>query len=133
MSGDIGRGATRESIAFPLRLAAIKERPHGFLQLASGTNAHTVDGLRKVGLFQATSFTNTSRDENSTAMIGGVAYGGYARKIVGRILSFMQSQNGITGIEDYPEDLLQALNEALALVGKHNLTSRCSRTNYHQT
>lgn len=29
MSGDIGRGATRESIAFALRLAAIKERPHG--------------------------------------------------------------------------------------------------------
>lgn len=30
----------------------------GFLQLAGGTNAHTVDGLRKVGLFQATSFTS---------------------------------------------------------------------------
>ncbi|XP_004295079.1 PREDICTED: uncharacterized protein LOC101307188 [Fragaria vesca subsp. vesca] len=118
MSGDIGRGATRESIAFALRLAAIKERPHGFLQLAGGTNAHTVDGLRKVGLFQATSFTKNSRDENSTAMIGGVAYGGYARKIVGRILSSMQSQHGITGIEDYPEHLLQALREALALVGK---------------
>ncbi|KAM5568750.1 hypothetical protein ABKV19_016331 [Rosa sericea] len=118
MSGDIGRGATRESIAFALRMAAIKERPHGFLQLAGGTNAHTVDGLRKVGLFQATSFTKNSRNENSTAMIGGVAYGGYARKIVGRILSSMQSQHGITGIEDYPEHLLQALREALALVGK---------------
>lgn len=88
-------------------------------------------------------------------MIGGVAYGGYARKvilqlytfltsynfsftcvrklrhkfvlterlfifiqIVGRILSSMQLQHGITGIEDYPEHLLQALREALALVGK---------------
>lgn len=28
----------------------------GFLQLAGGTNAHTVDGLKKVGLFQTTSF-----------------------------------------------------------------------------
>lgn len=94
MSGDIGRGATRESIAFALRLAAIKERPRGlyrqfamlseniivvfqpwytnyvfslnplainmagFLQLAGGTNAHTVDGMRKVGLFQTASFTS---------------------------------------------------------------------------
>jgi hypothetical protein len=29
MSGDIGRGATRESIAFAVRLAAIKDRPPG--------------------------------------------------------------------------------------------------------
>ncbi|KAK9942939.1 hypothetical protein M0R45_008580 [Rubus argutus] len=118
MSGDIGRGATRESIAFALRLAAIKERPRGFLQLAGGTNAHTVDGMRKVGLFQTASFTKNTRDENSTTMIGGVAYGGYARKIVGRILSSLQLQHDITGIEDYPEHLLQALREALALVGK---------------
>lgn len=84
MSGDIGRGATRESIAFALHLAATQERPDGlckffyavsvfnfalgiwllhhfldiagFLQLAGGTNAHTVDGLKKVGLFQTSSF-----------------------------------------------------------------------------
>ena len=29
MSGDIGRGATRESIAFAVRLAAVKDRPPG--------------------------------------------------------------------------------------------------------
>ncbi|XP_024983573.1 uncharacterized protein LOC112519600 isoform X2 [Cynara cardunculus var. scolymus] len=52
MSGDIGRGATRESIAFALRLASTNNRPPGFLQLAGGTNAHTVDGLRKQNLFQ---------------------------------------------------------------------------------
>ncbi|KAM1280976.1 hypothetical protein FF1_021815 [Malus domestica] len=118
MSGDIGRGATRESIAFALRLAAIKERPCGFLQLAGGTNAHTVDGLRKVGLFQTASFPNTTGSPNSLhPMISGVAYGGYARKIVGRILSYMQSQHGIASIEDYPEHLLKALREALSLVG----------------
>ncbi|XP_021831077.1 uncharacterized protein LOC110771138 [Prunus avium] len=124
MSGDIGRGATRESIAFALRLAAIKDRPHGFLQLAGGTNAHTVDGLKKVGLFQTTSFHRNSRDEILTgtsssvhAIIGGVAYGGYARKIVGRILSNMPSQHGIASMEDYPDHLLQALREALSIVG----------------
>ena len=29
MSGDIGRGATRESIAFAVQLAAAKDRPPG--------------------------------------------------------------------------------------------------------
>lgn len=29
MSGDIGRGATREAIAFALRLASISEKPPG--------------------------------------------------------------------------------------------------------
>lgn len=52
MSGDIGRGATREAIAFALHLASAGDRPKGFLQLAGGTNAHTVDGLKKARLFQ---------------------------------------------------------------------------------
>lgn len=34
--------------------------PIGFLQLAGGTNAHTVDGLKKEGLFQTTSVPSTS-------------------------------------------------------------------------
>lgn len=29
MSGDIGRGATRESIAFAVQLAAVKDKPPG--------------------------------------------------------------------------------------------------------
>lgn len=38
-------------------------------------------------------------------------------QIVGRVLSSMQSQYGVARIEDYPEHLLEALREALALVG----------------
>lgn len=88
MSGDIGRGATKETIDFAVHLATAQDRPPGasldistwsklyslriceflclptdcsttifyfflgFLQLAGGTNAHTVDCLKKVGLFQ---------------------------------------------------------------------------------
>ncbi|GMN55163.1 hypothetical protein TIFTF001_024287 [Ficus carica] len=125
MSGDIGRGATRASIAFALRLAAAQGRPNGFLQLAGGTNAHTVDGLTKVGLFRTSSSSKNSRDEKlkvgssnpPNASIAGVAYGGYARKIVGRVLSTMQSHHSAVCIEEHPEHLLQALREALALVG----------------
>ncbi|KAL3578669.1 hypothetical protein D5086_020173 [Populus alba] len=125
MSGDIGRGATRESIAFAACLAAVKDKPHGFFQLAGGTNAHTVEGLKKEGLFQTTLVAENSKDNismptslaSSHALIGGIAYGGYARKIVGRVLSSMRSQHGLVHIEDYPEHLLQALANALDLVG----------------
>ncbi|XP_077218656.1 uncharacterized protein LOC143852820 isoform X2 [Tasmannia lanceolata] len=119
MSGDIGRGATKEAIAFAVRLAALRDRPHGFLQLAGGTNSHTIDSLKKVGLFQkmSTSEHFGSRMDSPQALIGGVAYGGYARKIVGRVLSKMQAQHGIARIEDCPEYLMEALREAIALVG----------------
>lgn len=38
-------------------------------------------------------------------------------QIVGRVLSSMQTQNGDPNIENYPDYLMAALLEALALVG----------------
>lgn len=38
-------------------------------------------------------------------------------QIVGRVLRSMQSQHGLACIEDHPEHLLEALTEALGLVG----------------
>ncbi|XP_042503611.1 uncharacterized protein LOC122080818 isoform X2 [Macadamia integrifolia] len=111
MSGDIGKGATREAIAFAVHLAALSDRPHGFLQLAGGTNLQTVDSLKKAGLFKKT------ENGSQYALIGGVAYGGYARKIVGRVLSQIQSHYGLMHIEDHPDYFLDALKEALTLVG----------------
>ncbi|KAK1361056.1 hypothetical protein POM88_045530 [Heracleum sosnowskyi] len=58
-----------------------------------------------------------STSPSSTALIGGVAYGGYARKIVGRIMNSMQALHGHAFIEDHPEHLVMALTEALGLVG----------------
>jgi hypothetical protein len=48
----------------------------GFLQLAGGTNAHTVHALKKEGLFQS-----PNKPGGRDAAIAGVAYGGYARKV----------------------------------------------------
>ncbi|KAE8703404.1 putative ATP-citrate synthase [Hibiscus syriacus] len=110
MSGDIGRGATRESIAFAVHVTASRERPPGFLQLAGGTNVHTVDYIYVPDIYLC-------RIQSSTFLIGGIAYGGYARKIVGRVLSSMRSQHGDSGIEHHAEHLLNALKEALHLVG----------------
>ncbi|KAF5190989.1 hypothetical protein FRX31_019430 [Thalictrum thalictroides] len=77
MSGDIGRGATRGAIRFACRLVTLKNRPRG-------TNRHTIDGLKREGLFQTSYLENNCRDEKSEvqsldsppSLIGGVAYGG---------------------------------------------------------
>ncbi|XP_042055203.1 uncharacterized protein LOC121799793 [Salvia splendens] len=133
MSGDIGRGATREAIKFALHLASLEDKPKGFLQLAGGTNAHTVEGLKKERLFRTTSISDDSKGEKvpldspetSHALISGVAFGGYARKIVGRVLSSLQSDYGYARLEDHPDHLLKALQASLALVG----TVKCYNAN----
>ncbi|PAN17388.1 hypothetical protein PAHAL_3G128200 [Panicum hallii] len=120
MSGDIGRGATRETVSFAVHMASVSERPPGFYQLAGGTNSYTIDCLKKAGLFQSTTFRGTTTSEmihSQQALIGGIAYGGYARKIIGRTLRKIPAQFGRVRIEDHPEHLLEALQEALSLVG----------------
>lgn len=116
MSGDIGRGATRETVSFAVDLTSVPDRPLGFYQLAGGTNLYTVDCLKKAGLFKAMTLPGTRTTEkvgSQEALIGGIAYGGYARKIVGRVLRKL----GRIRIEDHPGYLLEALQEALSLVG----------------
>lgn len=65
MSGDIGDGATRATIQ--LGQAILEANLPGFVQLAGGTNGHTVAKLRAMGLLDPQG-------------IAGVAYGSYARK-----------------------------------------------------
>ncbi|XP_072954484.1 uncharacterized protein [Typha angustifolia] len=121
MSGDIGRGATREAIAFAVSLAARLDKPHGFYQVAGGTNSHTIDYLKGAGLFQEANFPGRTGQAKlagtKQAFIGGIAYGGYARKIVGRVLRKMPTNHGHARVEDHPEYLLEALREALSLLG----------------
>ncbi|XP_062181285.1 uncharacterized protein LOC133885573 isoform X3 [Phragmites australis] len=123
MSGDIGRGATREAVSFAVHMASISDRPRGFYQLAGGTNSYTIDSLKKAGLFHPTTFPGNSgtaaseMTSSQQAFIGGIAYGGYARKIVGRTLRKIPAQFGHVRIEDHPEHLLEALQEAMSLVG----------------
>ncbi|XFA73149.1 4Fe-4S binding protein [Thermosynechococcaceae cyanobacterium Okahandja] len=69
MSGDIGDGATRATIQFGQGILAANLP--GFVQLAGGTNSHTVAKLRAMGLLPPTA---------APRAIAGVAYGSYARK-----------------------------------------------------
>lgn len=41
----------------------------------------------------------------------------FSLQIVGRVLSRMESKHGLAHIEDYPHHFLEAVTEALALVG----------------
>jgi hypothetical protein len=45
-------------ISIMIRLMFHSLNMAGFLQLAGGTNAHTIEGLKKEGLFQTTSLSN---------------------------------------------------------------------------
>ncbi|KAG5040337.1 hypothetical protein JHK82_012458 [Glycine max] len=96
------------------RFSRIFEAYSCFIQLASGTNAHTIDGLKKRGTLPNNYCCSC---DSSHVLISGIAYGGYARKIIGRVLRSMQSQHGgAASTEDHLEHLLMALKEALALV-----------------
>ncbi|XP_062181284.1 uncharacterized protein LOC133885573 isoform X2 [Phragmites australis] len=90
MSGDIGRGATREAVSFAVHMASISDRPRGFYQLAGGTNSYTIDSLKKAGLFHPTTFPGNSgtaaseMTSSQQAFIGGIAYGGLLDELYAR-------------------------------------------------
>ncbi|MEM9214762.1 MAG: LdpA C-terminal domain-containing domain [Cyanobacteria bacterium P01_F01_bin.150] len=71
MSGDIGKSATRATVQ--LAQKAIAAHLPGFVQLAGGTNDHTVPTLRRLDLLPR-------------PPLAGVAYGSYARKRLAPVL-----------------------------------------------
>lgn len=54
--------------------------------------------------------------QDATAGVGGVAYGGFARKTVGRALDLLPG-DGTGRVEEHPRVLAAALEQAFRLVG----------------
>ena len=79
MSGDIGDGATRACVKLGQKV--LTAGLPGFVQLAGGTNRHTVPKLRTLGLPKNKNSTIVSRS------ISGIAYGSYARGLILPILN----------------------------------------------
>ncbi len=79
MSGDIGDGATRACVKLGQKVltAALP----GFVQLAGGTNRHTVPKLKNLGLLKNKSSTIVS------SSVSGIAYGSYARSLLSPLLN----------------------------------------------
>ena len=102
MSGDIGIGATRAAVRLGQKV--LTAGLPGYIQLAGGTNHHTVPKLNALGLlhpqllsssrpFDATGTKQPvhSSSEPPPAYIAGVAYGSYARKLLMPLLNQLET------------------------------------------
>ncbi|MGC1393278.1 MAG: LdpA C-terminal domain-containing domain, partial [Coleofasciculaceae cyanobacterium] len=98
----------------------------GYVQLAGGTNDHTVAKLKSVGLFRSNTHEYATANQ---AYIAGVAYGSYARVLLAPILDELEKINGhvetsessqaaFGQLEATPELLWQAVRSAASLVSQ---------------
>lgn len=125
MSGDIGEGTTHATIKFGQKVLA-SQLP-GYIQLAGGTNDHTVNKLKRVGLLR--------NSDRKTRFLNGIAYGSYARVLLTPILEELErlqleqiqqfppeilspSWSSVTQLENMPELLEQGLHLAHTLVSQ---------------
>lgn len=95
MSGDIGDGATRAAVKLGQKV--LSAGLPGYIQLAGGTNRHTVEKLKVGGLlnhgsglqFNPVNLTS-SVDSLPNRYIAGVAYGSYARALLAPVLEQLE-------------------------------------------
>jgi Fe-S-cluster-containing hydrogenase component 2 len=108
MSGDIGAGTTRAAIKLGQKV--LSARLPGYVQLAGGTNHHTVAKLRDLGLL------NLDRSRTADApYIAGVAYGSYARTLLAPVLEQLELIEFPASNTDFNSDNganLDAINQA---------------------
>ena len=83
MSGDIGKGTTHAAIAFALKV--LQADLPGHIQLAGGTNDHTVTKLKRSLMLRQ------SNKNSEVRSVAGVAYGSYARAILSPILDRLET------------------------------------------
>lgn len=105
MSGDIGDGATRACVKLGQKV--LSAGLPGYIQLAGGTNRHTVPKLEAVGLLHNRSSTPVSR------WISGIAYGSYARSLLLPIF------NQLEALEEQPltaQTLLSSRSTSMVLM-----------------
>ncbi|ACB51700.1 putative alpha-helical ferredoxin [Crocosphaera subtropica ATCC 51142] len=114
MSGDIGKGTTHAAIRLGKKV--LNADLPGWVQLAGGTNHHTVPKLKELGLLQP------RLSPRST--IAGVAYGSYARTLISPFLETIEAQALSSHVTDFPELFWQAVDTAHSLVSpiKERLT-----------
>ncbi|MDY6783859.1 MAG: LdpA C-terminal domain-containing domain [Cyanobacteriota bacterium] len=114
MSGDLGKGATRAAVELGRKVLGA-ELP-GFVQLAGGTNQHTVAKLKAEGLLKPL----VPRHPEILGGVAGVAYGSYARSLLLPILDKLEQQSDDTHtlphLENFPNLLWQAVTQANTLV-----------------
>ena len=101
MSGDIGKGTTHAAISFANKV--LQTNLPGYIQLAGGTNDHTVEKLRRSQMLRQ------QNQDSRTKSVSGVAYGSYARAILSPILDQLET----TELQNIKPNLfkIQPMNE----------------------
>jgi hypothetical protein len=135
MSGDIGTGTTRAAVKLSQKVLAAGLP--GYVQLAGGTNNHTVAKLKGVGLLNNWGIANGEESspfpiQNPYSYVAGVAYGSYARVLISPILDELEKFKGeeidaiqpslqssaVGHLEELPDRLWQAVGIAHSLVSQ---------------
>ncbi len=122
MSGDLGKGTTHATLRLAQKVLAA-DLP-GYVQLAGGTNAHTVHKLRELGWLKRANPLSAPLAESCPNDLGhtphpwvaGIAYGSYARTLMMPLLETL---------EPYLEPWLQPWPQAAdgETLGTHPSTS----------
>lgn len=151
MSGDIGTGTTHAAIKLGKKVLAAGLP--GYVQLAGGTNSHTVTKLKAVDLLNgkfgdgATTLPENPSPQYFTESqtqnhIAGIAYGSFARVMLSPILDRLETAAPKTdslsaslilpqqrvNLEDHPELLWQAVALADTLVSQIKSTVKSRLT-----
>lgn len=88
MSGDIGAGATRAAVKLGQKV--LNAKLPGYVQLAGGTNDHTVAKLKSEGLLHPRYHPWKTPPSAHQAYIAGIAYGSYARQVLTPVLEQLE-------------------------------------------
>lgn len=143
MSGDIGTGATRAAVKLGQKV--LEAGLPGYVQLAGGTNDHTVIKLRAARLLNDGGMAYgenlpATPNQNHQSFVAGVAYGSYARVLLSPILDQLEKSNGeeidakctspqspqIRNLEDLPDLLWEAVTIADSLVSQLKSANKLS-------
>ncbi|NEO27859.1 MAG: 4Fe-4S ferredoxin [Kamptonema sp. SIO4C4] len=107
MSGDIGKGTTRAAVNLAAKV--LQSGLPEYVQLAGGTNQHTVTKLAERGLLSPAPHRT----------VAGIAYGSYARKQLQPLLDTLEERTQDRSqplLEEHPDLLWQAVYQASQLV-----------------
>ncbi len=120
MSGDLGVGTTRATVKLAQKV--LTANLPGYVQLAGGTNQHTVTKLQSAQLL------NTA-PHYPQPHVSGIAYGSYARSQLNSFLEALESSEQHQHLEHHPELLWQAVTQADTLVSQLKRKVRLSQPN----
>ncbi|PSO50285.1 MAG: 4Fe-4S ferredoxin [Cyanobacteria bacterium SW_9_44_58] len=119
MSGDLGKGTTRATVKLAQKV--LQADLPGYVQLAGGTNQHTVTKIQSEQLLNCP-------PNFPKPYVAGIAYGSFARSQLSSFLESLeqfhdpeadrQTENSSLQLEDYPELLWRAVSQADTLVSQ---------------